>query len=485
MTEFAAPETSRIGSAPAGPSRRADIRGTLASLFPASSVSPTSPTSPVSPPRATGRRVLNAVAQVMAVCLGAALLLERVPGLPSWDTIYGEDYWMFLTQALQQPWHVFITFSGYEQLLPRVFAQFAIYLPLAQASRVFAVCGALTAAGCGLFVFHASAGHIRSPLLRALLGTTVVLMPMTLMEIADDGTGAPWYLTLAMFWALLWRPRTRTGMAVAALVAFMAMASEVIIVLFLPLVAARLFVLRRPREQAVSAGWLAGCLVQLPAVLSSYFSGQSRLNRQPGTLAHSLAFYAHDIVLPALGWHLAWRLQALAGKNGATAIVAVILVAIVGAIFVTQRGNRPFVVTAVLTGFVFCVVSTTLTPNVATYPVVTPSLESGSRYSVLPIFLIEAVAIVGVDYLMRRPGGMHRRPETSQWTAIAASVLVVVLASGWVADFRYASFRSRASWNWGPIAATWQRDCEHSSSGEITVKAGATHQSLPCDRIRP
>jgi hypothetical protein len=482
MTEFAAPETSRIGSAPAGPSRRADIRGTLASLFPPSSVSPTSP---VSPPRATGRRVLNAVAQVMAVCLGAALLLERVPGLPSWDTIYGEDYWMFLTQALQQPWHVFITFSGYEQLLPRVFAQFAIYLPLAQASRVFAVCGALTAAGCGLFVFHASAGHIRSPLLRALLGTTVVLMPMTLMEIADDGTGAPWYLTLAMFWALLWRPRTRTGMAVAALVAFMAMASEVIIVLFLPLVAARLFVLRRPREQAVSAGWLAGCLVQLPAVLSSYFSGQSRLNRQPGTLAHSLAFYAHDIVLPALGWHLAWRLQALAGENGATAIVAVILVAIVGAIFVTQRGNRPFVVTAVLTGFVFCVVSTTLTPNVATYPVVTPSLESGSRYSVLPIFLIEAVAIVGVDYLMRRPGGMHRRPETSLWTAIAASVLVVVLASGWVADFRYASFRSRASWNWRPIAATWKRDCEHSSSGEITVKAGATHQSLPCDRIRP
>jgi len=463
---------------------RPDASGPLAGLFPAS---------PPPPSRAPGRRALSVAAQVAAVGLGALLLLERVPGLPSWDTIYGEDYWMFLTQALQQPWHVFIQFGGYEELLPRVMAQFALYLPLQQASRVFAVGGALVAAGCGLFVFHASAGHIRSPLLRALLGTAVVLSPMALMEIADSGTGSPWYLMLAMFWALLWRPRTRTGMAIAALVAFAAMTSEVILVLFAPLVAARLFVLRRPREHAVTAGWLAGCLVQLPAVLSGYFSGQSRLTRQPGTLGHSLAFYAHDSVLPSLGWHLAWRLESFAGKNGATVIVAVILVAVIGAILAAQPGSRPFVVTAVLTGFVFSVVSTTLTPNVVTYPIVTPSLESGSRYSVLPIFLFEAVAIVGVDYLLRpRDGGRPRDGlRLSRWRwpgpapAIAVTALVAVLAASWVADFRYASFRSRASWNWGPIAAGWQHACEKSASGEIVVKAGATRQTLPCDRIRP
>ena len=466
---------------------RPDASGPLAGLFPAS---------PPPPSRAPGRRALSVAAQVAAVGLGALLLLERVPGLPSWDTIYGEDYWMFLTQALQQPWHVFIQFGGYEELLPRVMAQFALYLPLQQASRVFAVGGALVAAGCGLFVFHASAGHIRSPLLRALLGTAVVLSPMALMEIADSGTGSPWYLMLAMFWALLWRPRTRTGMAIAALVAFAAMTSEVILVLFAPLVAARLFVLRRPREHAVTAGWLAGCLVQLPAVLSGYFSGQSRLTRQPGTLGHSLAFYAHDSVLPSLGWHLAWRLESVAGKNGATVIVAVILVAVIGAILAAQPGSRPFVVTAVLTGFAFSVVSTTLTPNVATYPLVTPSLESGSRYSVLPIFLFEAVAIVGVDYLLRQRDGGRPQDGSSKgagrrwrWPApvpaIAVAALVAVLAAGWVADFRYASFRSRASWNWGPIAASWQRDCARSASGEIVVKAGATWQTLPCDRIRP
>jgi hypothetical protein len=134
-----------------------NVRGSLGSLF---------PEAPASPPRAPWARVLSVVAQVVAVGIGTVLLLERVPGLPSWDTIYAEDYWLFLTQALQHPWHVFVTFAGYDQLLPRVIAQFATYFPLTQASRVFALCGALIAAGCGLFVFHASAGHIRSPLSR-------------------------------------------------------------------------------------------------------------------------------------------------------------------------------------------------------------------------------------------------------------------------------------------------------------------------------
>jgi hypothetical protein len=130
------------------------------------------PVPAVAPPWAAGRRLLSVVAQVVAVGLGAVLLLERIPGLPSWDTIYGADYWEFGTQALQKPWHVFSAFGGYDELLPRVIAQLATYLPLAWESRWDAVCGAVIAAGCGLFVFHASAGQIRS---RA--ATTVSAVP--------------------------------------------------------------------------------------------------------------------------------------------------------------------------------------------------------------------------------------------------------------------------------------------------------------------
>jgi hypothetical protein len=476
MRYFAAPGATRLDDAAQGEiSRWPGVGGMLGDLFPVPEVSP---------PRSAGRRLLIVMVQVAAVGVGAVLLLERIPGLPSWDTIYGEDYWEFGTQALRQPWHVFSAFGGYEELLPRVIAQLGTYLPLAQESRWNAVCGAVIAAGCGLFVFHASAGHIRSVSLRALLGASIVLMPIATMEIADSAVGAPWYLMLATFWALLWRPRTRTGLATAALVAFATSSSEVVSFLFIPLVAVRLIAVRRRWEHVVIAGWLAGCLVQVPAVLSTYFSGQSRLNSQTGTLYHSLAFYAHDTVLPALGWHVAWWLESFAGKNGATAIVAVILAVVLGAILVTQPGNRPFVVTCVLTGFVFSIFETTLTAHVTTDPVAF-SIEPGSRYSLLPIFLFISAVIAGVDcYVIRwREGALPRRPGMGLRPTAAVSVLIIVLATSWVADFRNPGFRSHANWNWGQIAARWEKACVHSQSGEITVKAGATRQTLPCARM--
>lgn len=475
MRDFAVPDARRFDGVPQGAPGRRDLRTVIGDLFPEPEVTP---------PRSSARRLLSVVAQVVAVGAGAIVLLERIPGLPAWDTIYAEDYWKFLTQALQQPWHLYIPFGGYEELLPRVIAQFATYLPLTQASRWFAVCGALIAAGCGLFVFHASAGHIRSLPLRALLGTAVVLLPIAPMEIADSGVCTPWYLMLVTLWAMVWRPRSRRGMAVAALVVFGAASGEVITALFAPLVVARLYVLRSPREHVVSAAWLAGCLLQVPAVVYGYTSHTTRLGRGLGSLSSSLAFYAHDSLLPSFGWHLAWRLQSFAGRNWATLIAAAVLAVILGAIFVTQPSNRLFVVTAAATGLVFSVFGTTLSPYLTTRPV-SPVIEPGARYSAMPIFLFESAAVVGVDYLLRRRGDVNRHRRIRLRPAMAVSALVAVLAASWVADFRYPGYRSIQARNWAPIVAKWQHDCEHSKSGQIVEKAGATFQTLPCDRIHP
>jgi hypothetical protein len=115
-------------------------------------------------------------------------VLLRVPGIPAWDTIYAEDYSEFLIAALQHPWHLLIQYNGYEQLLPRVIAQLVTYLPLADAATAFACCGALTAAACALFVFHASAGHVRSAALRVLLAVAVVLLSSARPRL----TSGPW-----------------------------------------------------------------------------------------------------------------------------------------------------------------------------------------------------------------------------------------------------------------------------------------------------
>jgi hypothetical protein len=495
------PETRQSDlAAEATPTREAaagGIHGTLSALF---------PVAPEAAPSTWIRRSLVAAAQVAAVCLGAVALLLRIPGLPSWDAVYAEDRWEFLAQAYQHPWHLYAAFAGYEELLQRVVAQFVTYLPVADAAKAFAFTGALVAAGCALFIFHASAGHIRSAPLRVLLAAAVVLLSSAPMEIADSTVNTSWYLLLALFWAVLWRPRTRTGKAAAAVVAFVTASSTILAILFAPLFAIRLIVLRRFSEHAVTAGWLAGCLVQLPLILTTYAHGQSRLTGyglsagKNNRLGDSLTFYAHEVLLRAIGWHLSWRLESLTGTDWATVIVAVALAVTFGVIMVTQPEARPVVVVALLTGFVFSMVSTILTPWVAALPV-TIQKEPAARYTALPIFLIEAAIIIGVDHALRKRRGVRERYGLGRWypqiglrPALAVLALIAVLATSWAVDFRYKGIRGKAySAQWSVWVDLFRRECRDSPTGEIRMPIGAggilrtttaKYLVIPCDRVR-
>jgi hypothetical protein len=405
-------------------------------------------------------------------------MLVRVPSspFPAFSGVYAEDLSAFLVQALQHPWHLLVPVGGYIELVPRLIAQFVSYLPLRDAAAAFAITGALVTAGCALFIFHASAGHVRSAVLRFVLALAVVLLPVAQLEIADSGVGAPWYLLFALFWAVLWRPRTRAGMAGAAAIGFFTVASTMMGVLFAPLLLARAIALPRLREHAVTAGWAAGCLLQLPFVLTNMFGGRSRAANMASS-GHVLAFYAHGVVLPSLGWHLAWRLQSLAGRNGATLIVGAILVVFFLWALITQGGQaRAFVVTALLTGFVFASFGAALTKLVTVLRVAVFG-EPGSRYTTLAIFLIDAAVIVAVDSFIR-----HRQPTLR--TAAAVTALVAVLSVGWITDFRYLGNRSHATY-WPPTATKWLDACQHAPDGIIHEHAGGpVIEAIPCASLR-
>ena len=473
------------GAAQGAPERKpADqrIRGALGALFPVPADAPS---------RAGGRRWAVAGLQIAAVALGAGLLLLRIPGLPPWDSLYLDDYGTFFVRALEHPWQLFSPQHGYVQVLPHLIAQLATYVPLPQVPKVFAVSGAVIASACGLYVFHASAGHIRSVWLRALLGLAVVLLPVAPLEIADNTLGAPWYMLLALFWGLLWRPRTRAGMAVTALLAFFTAASTTIAVLYAPLLAARLYALRRPRDHAVTAGWLAGCLAQLPVVASTASGGRSPLDN-PSVSGMSLSFYAHDVVLPSLGWHLSWWLQSFAGRDGATVIVAAVLGLVFCAIMIAQPGSRPFVTVALLAGFGISLFSTTLVGYASTSPPVTANSEFGARYTALPIFLIESAIIVGADCALRQwrrtrqesAERAARHPALTLPATIGVMALVVVMAVSWIPDFRYLN-ANRVNYTTGPwykIVRMWHLDCASSRTGEIDVRA---IRAIPRDQVVP
>jgi hypothetical protein len=478
------------GAAQSAPERKPagqQVRGVLDGLFRITAEAA---------PRSLSGRLAGAALQVAAVALGACLLLLRIPGLPSWDSLYLDDYGTFFVRALEHPWQLFSPQHGYVQVVPHVIAQLATYVPLSRVSVLFAVSGAVIAAACGLYVFHASAGHIQSVALRALLGAAIVLLPIAPLEIADNALGAPWYMLLALFWGVLWRPRTLAGTTVTAVLAFATAASTTIAVLYAPLLALRLFALRRPREHAVTAGWLAGCLVQLPVVLSSYSGGRSPLDNASAS-GMSLSFYAHDVVLPSLGWHLSWWLQSFAGRDGATAIVGAVLAVVFGLILIAQPGNRAIATTVLLTGFGITVFSTTLVSYASTSPAVNPNREFGARYTALPIFLIEAGIIVGADYALRQRRRRRRestapaagRRALTLLTATAVVALVTVMVVSWIPDFRYQN-AIRIDYTTGPwraIVAMWHRDCAISRTGEIDVRAIRAiprPQMIPCGRVR-
>jgi len=461
------------------------VRATLGELF---------PLPPEDMPAHPSGRALSVVLQAVAVCAGVVVLLSRIARVPAWDSIYAEDYGVFLVQAFQHPWRLLVPYNGYLQLVPRLIGQFASLLPLTAAAEVFALTGALIAVGCALVTYHASAGFIRSRGLRAVLGAALVLLPIAPLEIVGNGVNTPWYIMVALFWAVLWRPRTRVGMAVAATIAFTAVSSVPLAGLYAPLLIIRVFTLPRLREHAVTAGWLAGWALQVPVIVSTYASHTQRLGA-PAPLGQAVAYYFHTVVLRALGWRLSWHLESFAGQTGATVIVGAFLAVVLGWAMITQgRQVRVFVVTAVLTGFVYTVVAAVITTYVVREaPLVSPvSFEPGSRYSVLPIVLLDAAAIIAVDAFIRGGAATIRRGAAAGSAAatvrpqaiVAVAALGCVLAVGWVTDFRYATQRTTDGW-WRPVAVAMLNTCEHSRTGTISMRAWhQTHVTVPCARLR-
>jgi hypothetical protein len=425
---------------------------------------------------------------VAAVCIGTVVLLLRIPRIPAWDTLYAEDQGVFLFDALAHPWHLLVPFGGYEEFVPRLVGQLISYLPLADAAVPFALAGAGIAALCALFIYHAMDGWIRSCWLRALVGAALILLPLAPIEIAGSTVGCPWYVMAALFFGLLWRPKNWAGMTAAGLVAFAAASSELLALIYAPLVLLRVVALPRWREHAVTAGWLAGLLVQVPVVLDSYTQHTQRVTRLARPV-QALGFYVRNIALRAFGWRVSLRLAEIAGLTGATVIVCAVLAAVFGWALVTgSRQVRVFVAVALIMGFVQTAVAATVVPYVIRQHYAY-DFEGGSRYSAMPIMAMTAAAVVAVDaYLYRQAiaGSGDKIPlvRQSPWALTAIAALACVLALGWLSDYRYVT--ERTSWGyWKPVAERMLTACQDSTTGEITTWTwGHSTITIPCSRLR-
>src|SRR5580698_9275507 len=68
---------------------------------------------------------------VLAVVAGTLLILARYVNQAPWQSIYAEDFPVFLVPALADPWHsLFQAYAGYLQLVPRLIGQAVSLLPI-------------------------------------------------------------------------------------------------------------------------------------------------------------------------------------------------------------------------------------------------------------------------------------------------------------------------------------------------------------------
>jgi hypothetical protein len=458
-----------------------------------------------------GHRVLFVGLQVIAVAIATVLLLYRVAVVPAWDCVYAEDAGIFLVQSLASPWHLLVPYNGYLQFLPRVLAQGVSLMPLPRAGFAFAILGAAIASGCALFTYHASAGYIGSRTLRAVLALTLILLPIAPLELADNGVNTPWYLMIALFWAVLWRPRSLFGQVTSAVIAFLTVMSSPLAIVFAPLLAVRVFSLRSVRENVVTIGWVLGWPLQLYVIMLSYSSGTQRVGSL-APLGASSYYYMRTVVLRVFGWHVSWDLVRAVGTPWSTVLFGLVLAALLGLAWMAGgRRTRAFVILAVVFGFVFTVFAATITSYIAGQtPFESPvSFEPASRYSALPLVLLYAALIAGVDSFADRHGGFRKaitvvlhgvfpalrrerfstvlRGPRSRPVAVVlvAAALVGLLSIGWVTDYSYPTQRT-SNGPWLPIAVKWLDHCRHHETIKLPEWAGnGTLKYIPvsCSRL--
>jgi hypothetical protein len=218
------------------------------------------------PARLTGRRVGLAL---LAVAGGAALSLVRQPGAGALDTVWAEDGKIFLAGAVNRGAPALTTsYAGYQHLVPRLLAVPAALVPPAAAPVMLAVSAAVCTSLLALLVYLAAAEHLPARLPRMLLAGFVVALPLAAGELPNSIANLHWAGLYAVFWVLVWTPRSRAGRIVAAAVVTLIALSDVLTLALVPLALLRLAA-RRDRHSAVLGTLLTGgVLVQIAGLLT-------------------------------------------------------------------------------------------------------------------------------------------------------------------------------------------------------------------------
>lgn len=204
---------------------------------------------------------------LLLVALGAiATLLQmlRQPGLQSWAVIWQEDGAIFLTQALEGGLvgTLFAPYNSYLHLVPRILAEITVLFPIDQAALLLTGLAVLTQTLLAFYIYFTSRRVMRTQWASLLIAAAVVLIPAAGYETNGNIANLHWYFVFALFWVLIARHETNRQIWAGAVVTALAVLSDPLCAVLLPLVVLMVWRDRSRRALVIPAVFLVCLIVQ-------------------------------------------------------------------------------------------------------------------------------------------------------------------------------------------------------------------------------
>ncbi len=294
-----------------------------------------------------GRRrpvtVTGAGLVLVAIAVGTVISLLRTGGTGPLQSIWQEDAKNVLQDAYNMPFGValFQPINGYLTVVPRLLGEITTWFPVRYAAAVMSVSAAVITAALTVQVYVASGAHLRSRLARVAVSAPMLFTAVSenyLSEIYNRPVCLHFFAAYAVFWLLLWTPSSRLGRVGAMTTVWLAAASSIIFVAFIPLAAVRLYY-RRTRYSL---------FLLIPLIACAVVNFSLGLGSRPGALGVGPlwafgAFFGWAVPQALLGWR--WTQTAQPGYGSAFESVPVGLTllawAIVAAVIaVAVAGSR-------------------------------------------------------------------------------------------------------------------------------------------------
>jgi hypothetical protein len=421
-------------------------------------------------PLAVARHRLLLLGMLGLACAVAAWL--RIPPVAR-DTLWAEDGRTFLQDAVNRGPLLSLVqpYAGYLHTIPRLIASLTVsVVPVGLWAQAMTAGACLVAGLLAAVVFVCSRDVLPWFPARLLLATVTVLAPLAPREVLGNVANLHSLVLWAVFWMLLYRPRSQRAAIALGIVGLLGAATEIQCVFLLPL----LF-LTRPhdgRRRIVAIGVLAGVAAQLfvTVMWPRAHSGNPPVG-VPSILYGYLINAATPVVVPQSS------IGPLLAASGPAVGVGVVTVAVAATAYVVIRGRRlqRVAALALLVGSLGLYTAAVVDNPNTFYDYATFDRRQLlsvwlTRYGVVPSMMLLAVMLlaVGVAVSRARRGG-DEEPRRSRRILMAGRVACVALALLLLVQFVPQGTRRSSGPQWSPQVVAAQRFCLSEEPEKLVV----------------